>query len=214
MKKILFAVVSTILFVACHDSKDNAAQKLPKRFDSSVGGQIPLNLAYSWVKNFGGSITTGREQSPYSFSAATLSQFLVASEGPGIVFHHATDENHVHHILMCSIADDGSLFQSDILDLSAGVLVDATTAERWAKRYADAHATTPWYHFFGNDIFEEILSNEAFEYVNVVRALSDDDQEQVLLFVYNTGEISGGRSEGQDVTVYDISSPCPPCSIN
>lgn len=212
MKKILLAVLVISFAFACHDSKDNASQQLPKRFDKSVGEQIPLNIAYAWVKNFGGSITTGREQSPYSFSAAKLSEILATSSGPGVVFHHATDQHAAHHILMFTLTEGGELFQSDILDLSTGLIINNATAQQWAKTYADAHTTTPWYHFFGKDIFQEILSNETFEYANVVRAANDEGQEQVLLFVYNTKEISGGRTDGEDVTVYDVSYPCPPCS--
>ncbi|HEY0652420.1 MAG TPA: hypothetical protein VGD65_04790 [Chryseosolibacter sp.] len=212
MKKIFLLLTLITCIVACQDSKD-AAQNLPRRYDPSVGSQIPLNVAYAWVANFGGSVAAGREQSSYSFSAATLGQLLSATEGPGVVFHHATDGNGAPRMMMFTLGAEGELFQSDILDLSTGAILNAETAQQWAAAYAAAHPATPWYHFFGNDIFTEIQSNEAFEYVNVVRALNNEGEEQVLLFVYNTKNIQGGRIEGEEVTVYDVSSPCPPCEI-
>lgn len=214
MKKILLVIALGLFIIACHDSKDSAVQKLPKRYDKTVGGQIPFAVAVRWVKNFGGTITTGREQSDYSISAEALSQLLSSNEGPGVVFHHASDENGTYHILLFTLGANGELFQSDIFDLATGQILNSVTAIAWAQNYADEHPATPSHHFFGNGIFFEIQSNPAFEYVSAVRALNEEDEEQVLLFAYNTRNLTGGRTEGEDVVVYDMSSPCPPCSAN
>ncbi len=211
MKKLFIAVLITSVLTSCHESKDNT-QKFPKHFNRQVGEQIPLSVANRWVGNFS-SYTKGRTTGAYSLDAETLNDIIGdASQQLGVVIHHGLDVNNDYHPMIFAMNDDGQLFTSDILDLSTGLLVSAEQAHDWAANYSETHAATPWYHFFGSDVVREIQSNEAFNYVDIVRGLNDENEEQVLLFVYNTKGVSGGRTDGEDVTVYDASNPCPPCA--
>jgi hypothetical protein len=199
-KVLLFALVAFVL--ACQDSKDRAIQNLPLGYDKSVGEQISIDVANKWVRNIRGSLSAARGQSQYSVSEHTLAQLLDNNEGPGVVFHNATDDTATHHILMSTLNSNGALFTGYIFDLSSGATLNSATAQIWTKNYADAYPAIPLYHFFANDIFSTVQSNEAIEYVDIVRALNDENEEQILLFVYNSKVISGGRTQGENVTVY------------
>jgi hypothetical protein len=213
MKKFFVVAMLTSIMLSCQESKENAVQKLPKQYDRRVGEQIPLEVANRWVNNFSGATSAGRQQSSFSVDADVLSTLLVSVEEKlGVVLHHATDESNAHHLLLFTMDVDGQLFSGDILDVSSGTMINASTAKNWATNYAEAHPATPWYHFFGSDIFSEIQSNEAFDYVDITRALNENNEEQILLFVYNTKGVQGGRSE-TEVLVFDKSNPCPPCSL-
>jgi hypothetical protein len=212
MKKFFVFTMLMSLLLSCQEPKENAGQKLPKQYDRRVGEQIPLEVANRWANNFSGTTTTGRQQSSFSVEADVLSELLVSiDEKLGVILHHATDESNTNHLLIFTMSNDGQLFNGDILDASSGKLISATIAKSWAVNYAESHPVTPWYHFFGSDVFSEIQSNAGFDYVDIVRGLNETDEEQLLLFVYNTKVISGGRTLAE-VTVYDKSSPCPPCS--
>lgn len=215
MKNFQVLIMLTSILLSCQESKDNAVQQLPKKYDRRVGEQIPMEVARRWVNNFSGANPAGRQQSSFSIDAEILSALLIrVEEKLGVVLHHAIDESNANHLLVFTMDNDGKLFNGDILDASSGELISASTAQTWAANYAEMHPATPWYHFFGSDIFSEIQSNEAFDYVDIARGLNENDEEQILLFVYNTKGALGGRSEAEEVIVFDKSNPCPPCSTN
>lgn len=214
MKKFFVVTALTLAMLSCQESKE-ASQKLPKRYDRSVGEQIPLEVARRWANNFSQAHSSGRQESSFSVDAQILSSLLGSIEEKlGVILHHGVDETNTNHLLVFTMGADGELFKGDILDASTGSFINENTARKWAATYVSLHPGTPWYHFFGSDIFSEIQSNKAFEYLDIVRGLNERDEEQVLLFVYNTRGIESGRIEGNSVQVYDVSQSCPPCSAN
>jgi hypothetical protein len=214
MKKILFVVIVTTFAIACQESKESTDQ-IAKAYDRKVGERIPLAVANRWANNFATLTASGRTGTPGSVDAAMLTNFIGANENIlGVVFHHGLHANGDYRLMMFTIDTEGTLFKSDVLDLSTGEMISKEEAVASGERYSLQHPGTPWYHFFGSDVFAEIRAHDNFNYLDVVRGLNDSDEEQVLLFAYNTRGAAGGRTEGEDVTVYDMSNPCPPCSTN
>lgn len=215
MKRFLLPAVLVAMVFSCHEPRENTTQKIPRLYDKRVGEQISFDVATRWAKSFNTVNMTGRTSSTYALDANALAQLInPVDERLGVVLHHGLDDSNQYRLMMYALDEDSKLFKNKILDLASGDIIDGTTAKEWAANYAAEHPATPWYHFFGSDVFAEIQSNDAFEYVDIVRGLNEESKEQVLLFVYNTKGVSGGRSEGADVTVYDVSQGCPPCAVN
>lgn len=213
MKRFLLLAMLVSSVIACHESREASDQNNLKLYDKRVGEQIPLSVATRWAETFSATVPAGRTASTFSVDAAVLDQLISPVEDRlGVVFHHGLDDANEYRLMMYALDEDGQLFKNETIELSSGDNVDAATARIWANNYAESHPTTPWYHFFGSDVFVEIQSNDAFEYIDIVRGLNDESKEQVLLFVNNTKDVEGGRSVGEQVTVYDFSQPCPPCS--
>ncbi|HEY0739889.1 MAG TPA: hypothetical protein VGD40_00455 [Chryseosolibacter sp.] len=211
-RHLLFAVLVSCL-TACLDSRETTDHKSPKLYDKGVGEQIPFSVATRWAESFNAATLAGRTASTFSLEADALAHIIdPVNERLGVVFHHGMDSNKDYRLMMYALDQDAELFKNKIVDLASGQIVDASTARAWAKQYAESHPATPWYHFFGRDVFVEIQSKEAFNYIEIVRGLNEELAEQVLLFVYNTKRIAGGKIQGESVTVYDVSQTCPPCS--
>ena len=214
MKKFLVVTVLVSGLLSCQESKDNNMQKLPKRYDKSVGEQIPVDVAYRWIRNFNKITMAGRVSNAYSINAATLASTIGNVKGRlGVVLHHGLDDSGEHHLFMFAIDEDGVLFKNQIVDVANGGIVEEAIAKSWSNKYALEHPSTPWYHFFGSDVFSEIQSASNFSHIDIVRGLNENNAEQILLFVYKT-EATSGRSQGESMIVYDLANPCPPCSTN
>lgn len=199
--------------VSCHESRETSDQQNLKLYDKRVGEQIPMSVATRWAENFNAVAMAGRTSSTFSIEANVLAELInPIDERLGVVFHHGLDNSNEYHLMMYALDDDTRLFENAIIDLTTGERLDAETAKMWADQYAQVHPATPWYHFFGSDVFVEIQSNDAFDYIDIVRGLNEESKEQVLLFVYNTKGVDAGREKGEGVTVYDVSQTCPPCS--
>ncbi len=207
MKKILGFIILSATLVTCQDPdqssppKENALRK--------VGGAITMEEAERWTSRATQS-GSREESSTFTISKAQLQSIVTAmSDYDGIFFYHAL-EGEAHHVLSVPYKSGQSVWQNDIVvDANADAMIELSTAEHWADEYMAANPEGPWSHFFGRHVFETILSNDAFEKIEIKEAIDDAGQSLLLLYAWSFNDLTDGRTKAQ-VNVYDMSSPCPP----
>jgi hypothetical protein len=216
MKKNFAFIFAALLAISCREANENsiAAEKL----DANVGHQILLETAERWIGFYNSKNVNGREGSTYKVSDDQLKKVLQGSTNfLGVIFHHAIDDAGASHILVTSIGEEATLWNSSVIvDANSNSMIETAAAKRWAKKYEAAHPGEVWYHFFGAKMFNEITSNANFNYFDIAAALNDDNQPQLVLLVWNnkSGGTGGRVMDGGVVVAYDFSSPCPPCQLN
>lgn len=215
MKKqsVFFAALVSAFAMSCREAADNtsAATELRQQ-EVAVGQQIPLATAERWISFYKEESSKGRIQdAAYRIDAAMLKQLLDAvTDESGFALHHATDEEGVHHVLITAMGGNHNLWQAPVADANTGTLLPGSTAMAWAAKYTSTHVGQIRYHFFGMDVFNEISNNTAFNYMDIVPALNDSSEPQLLMMVWNNKGLEGGRTKEVPAVVYDVSSPCPP----
>jgi hypothetical protein len=99
------------------------------------------------------------------------------------------------------------------VDANTGMKISQDLAREWTQNYQNAHPGKIWFHFFGQNIFNEMMAIPFFSTLDIQPALNDLDlSHQLLLIIWNT-TILGGRTTREGTIVYDASNPCPPCPI-
>ncbi len=220
MKKTItnpFVILLFMLCVSCqsemHDSQKGAADLV---FNAGVGEPIPVSTAARWIENYNKEVAGARDAQIYTVTQSTLQAMMGSTSGlVGFAFHHALDNAGMHHILIIPIDNTialwGSQSQRVLVDANTDTEVDLNTAQRWADNYTTAYPGAIRYHFFGADIFHEIVENPEFR---IEEALSDEQVPQLLLVVQKSVESSNsGRTELEE-QVYDASFRCPACCMN
>jgi hypothetical protein len=218
-----FFIVATLTVVfGCQETKDAAVAKRDLTYYKNVGHQITVETGQRWIDTYNeaNGIESGRlTLSPYAIDADHLEEAVASvPDLLGVGFHHAIDDNGVHHFIIIPVTTSFDLWSSVperiYLDANNDAEISRTEAREWAQRYEAAHPNEVWYHFFGKTIFEQIPTIPFFETLNIVPALNDLDlSPQLLLIILNDGNLLGGRMKGDGSVVYDASSPCPPCPV-
>jgi hypothetical protein len=210
MKRMSAFLCLIVLLSSCHESREVA--KVPVKFKKSIGQQIPLNVARDWVNHYKNKFNAGKERSHYSISSENLSSLLGTHDNKvGVTLHHGLDDQQQHHILILPVFDNAELWSaSQAVDANSNTLISTHVASHWASSYSAKHTNEIWFHFFGIDVFTEIRSNPAFNYVSITEGLNENGR-QLLLFVHNTKNVNNGKVNEDNVTVYDVASQCPPC---
>jgi hypothetical protein len=223
MKNLLvFATVFFGLsFLGCQDTKEESVNQPDMSFHKSIGTQISLETGMRWIDAYNSKYQVqGRtETSPYSISSSQLSS--LTSSVPisiGMAFHHAIDDDGQHHFIVIPVDLTLSLwnplFSRNYVDANTNTVISRTDARRWAQNYEDANPNGIWFHFFGGLILGEISLIPHFTNLQIVPAINDQDlSPQLLLIVEDESVNSAGRYRKESTTVYDMSSPCPPCPI-
>jgi hypothetical protein len=207
------------VILSCQDSKEiapDANQNIG--FYKNIGAQISVETANRWIDAYQKLNNDGRiDLFPYTISKDLIESALESVTDPvGVAFHHGIDDEGEHHFI--AIPVDGAL--SVWSDTPGKIYVDANNdeviswevARSWASAYEEQNPNQVWFHFFGVNIFNEMSTLSYFRKVDVVPALNDLDlTPQVLLIVRNINSLSNGRGLDGGSTVYDMSSPCPPC---
>ena len=204
MKKIvLFGLL--LLAISCQDSRDH--QSPSNTFNREVGQAIPTDVAYRWIRQIG---NTQARTDVHTLPAAQLHDLLPATTGfVGVTLHHALDNTGASHILITPVAEDGTLWSVDqVWDATAKQWLELAIAESWANRFREANPTVPQYHFFGSNLFDTLLANSSLDVIEIVPAVNDKQEPQLLLFVWSGN--ATGKVQGLTLTVYDKSNPCPP----
>ncbi len=208
-KQLLILIAFSIIFARCNEpsEKETAAQNAI--FTRSVGGLISAEVAARWVERKR-SHATGREEE-FSVSAENLRALLQGTSNKlGVIFHHAEDTNGDHHIIITPVkADLQSWKNGPVLDASSNEFIDATICMLWVNKYKELHPAGPWSHFFGIDMFDEMLSIGELTEVEMVAALNDSDIPQLLLYAWVAQSLSGTRIKSQHAEVYDAALLCP-----
>lgn len=213
MKKIItnpFAILLFVLCVSCQnemqESKKNSDDLI---FNSGVGEPIPVGTAERWIENYNKVFAGARGEQTYTVTQSRLEAMMRSTSGLiGFTFHHALDNSGEHHILIIPIDNTlglwGSQSQRVLVDANTDAEVDINTAHRWVDSYTTAYPDAIRYHFFGSDIFQEIVQSPEFQ---IEEAINDEEVPQILLVVRSSAE-SSGRINSTD-QVYDLSVKCP-----
>jgi hypothetical protein len=225
MKKLLFSAVFFLVLslLGCQDSKEEANVLTDISSVRKIGMQISVETANRWIDTYRNSKPSDQGRlllSPYSITHESLSNAL--SSVPtlaGVAFHHAIDDSGVHHFIVMPVDATLSLWSESssqlFLDANTNSLINRETAKSWTSAYEQANPDAIWFHFFGSNIFEEMDGISYFDNLDIVPALNDLNLTQQLLLIVSDNVISdiGGRVK-TGTTVYDASSPCPPCPVN
>lgn len=235
MKKLLFFAMAYvgISLLACQDgTNENPFNDRDLTHYRSIGKQIPNETGVRWIQAYRGSEEkAGRVNmlENYTVSASNLQTLLSSTEGlTGVAFHHALDANGEHHFIIIPVDESLSLWNGDkqYLDANTDTFISAATAQTWTANYEVVNPGQIWFHFFGANIFDDMSAIPYFETLHIEPALNDLNlTPQLLLIVLNEeglldgllGGLLGGRTSGGDGdggTVYDASSPCPPCAVH
>jgi hypothetical protein len=206
MKKLILFIILVCMFGACHDS--NQASTNGARSLREIGSAITKEEAERWTNKYKSS--GSRQQSSTTISKASLQEVVnTLPEYDGVYFHHALEGNK-HHVIVMPYKDGQSLWTTTIaVDANSDSKIEVATASLWAERYVDENPEGPWSHFFGRNIFDQILANEGFDAIEIAPAVNDAGLPQLLLYVTYESGSTNGRLKGQ-TDVYDHSFQCPP----
>jgi hypothetical protein len=157
----------------------------------------------------------------YTVSATQVEALVQSVSGlTGVAFHYATDENGNQHILLIPVDTSLSLWSSIpgriFIDANTGDAISQSVAQTWAQNYKDAHPFSIWFHFFGKDIFDEILVIPYFDTLDIEPAINILNlTPQLLLVVWNNDilPLGNGRTMDEGGKIFDASNPCPPCGV-
>ena len=222
MKNVFGFVIGlvTCSLLSCQDSKEELKTTPPDISHlKTVGMKIPAEAAVSWIEAHNERNKSARlDGLLYSVNAAEL-QLLISSvdELVGVAFQYGLDENGVKHIIAIPVDQSLTLWAPIsgriYIDANTSTEISQSTAHAWALNYQSANPTEIWFHYFGGNIFDEIVSVSDFVGLNIVPALNILNlTPQLLLIVGNTESILG--RVGTETSVYDASYPCPKCAVH
>jgi hypothetical protein len=211
--------------LSCQDSREDI--KIPASDHlayKSVGQEIPFETGMRWIDLYkeknndqGRLISLGYEVSDNNLEALLHS----VPDLNGVAFHYGLDASGRRHIMVIPI--DGSLLVwasipgRIILDANSNTVISQSTAQAWALNYQAAHPQEIWFHFFGANIFDEIVQIPYFDSIDIQPALSDLNlSPQLLLIIWSDplDLLLGRGKESFNGKVYDASNPCPPCAVH
>ena len=224
MKRFIVGFVAYfgIGLLACEDSTfdDKKVELSVVAHYKTIGEQITYETGMRWIDLYEKErASSGRVElfGKYAISETmTLQMMASVDDLVGVAFHHAKDAFGVKHIIAIPVGDD-LLLWSNIpgriyVDTNTGNAISKATASAWAQNYKNANPNGIWFHFFGADIFDDIIALPFFNSIDIQPALSDWLLPQMLLIIWNES-FSFGRTEDEWGAVYDASSPCPPCQV-
>jgi hypothetical protein len=211
MKSTITVVLLVLILTGCSDTRVNSPVSTENKFSKSVGEQISLAVAERWMELYSQSNAGAKsEDVDYSITPEHLKAVAGYATETGIAFHHAIDDVGHHHILIIPVKDGTLLKDAPVLiDANTDAVLAASTAKAWMKNYENAHPELGWYHFFGYDIFDEIIQS-SFSRIDIEPAINDEGKPQLLLVVWPQAA-SNGKTEAISPAVYDASYLCPPC---
>jgi hypothetical protein len=106
------------------------------------------------------------------------------------------------------------LWNAEVLDSETGMEISNEVARVWAENYKTENPSKLWSFFFGKDVFDTILTNDHFNYLEFVAAENDIQVEQLILYAWYTPAPESGRSGSEKVEAYDASLGCPSACPN
>jgi hypothetical protein len=232
MKNVLgiTALFLSMSILSCQDSNDvvkSPSDEVTKY--RTVGMKIPTEVGARWIAAYNrkNSISGRGQGVAYSVDAAQLEASLASvNDLVGVAFHYAEDDLGNTHIIMIPIDPTMSIWTEIpgrvFVDTNTGNPISQGEANSWANRYKRNNPGMIWFHYFGRNVFDEILIIANLASMDIVPALDDLDlSPELLLVIGNTesllenliGGLLGGRTE-TTTTVYDASYPCPKCSVD
>ena len=221
--KFASALFLTLVLLGCQDAKDTPSPLSEKDHYKLIGEEIPFETAMAWLDFHEKSrAAQGRTEEVADFGVSKEKiQAVIASTADltGIAFHYGIDSVGVKHIFLIPVDGSLSVWSTSpgriIIDANTGNEIDESTASAWANNYKAAHPDELWFHFFGKNIFDDMLALPGFSNMDIEQATNDVALTPELLLIIWEDEAlaSGGRTELLFAIVYDASNACPPCAV-
>jgi hypothetical protein len=212
MTRLAFPALLLLFFSQCEE-RNESIRNVPndKIFTKDVGGRVSDEVAARWVDRKRHS--SGREGN-FSVTADNVVALLEKTEDKiGVVIHHAVDDTGQHHLFIAPVkADLKSWSNSEVLDAASNEFTDSELAYAWVTDYKNQYPDGPWSHYYGIDMFNDIISTEGFNKIDLKFGQDDNGHLPILLYV-STHETINGKSQSQS-TVYDNGAICPSACPN
>jgi hypothetical protein len=210
MSKKIYVLIFIVIQFACQESNDTSSKQSNLR---SIGDAIPVDMAERWVEHYARKGGNARIEGQ-RLTRATLQELLAnAGDYDGLVFHYGVNNNNQYDVFVIPYAEDNELWSFEYAaDASVDNVIGIAAAKDECDRYAALHSTSTLYHFFGRDIFDELLSNSTFSRVDIVPGIADDGRAQLLLYTW-AANATNGKAKEDLLVVYDQSSNCPPYCV-
>ncbi len=216
MKTIASTILIFMVILSCQQPSDEANQPAASSiFTKDVGDQIPASLGLRWIAEHQRQLTGARDAQVYKVTQANLEAMMQSTSNlVGFTFHHALDDAGKHHVIIIPMDDLLHIWTSPsqriVIDANTDTEVSMTTAREWIENYRKARPQAIRYHFFGADVFQEIVQREGFE---IREAINDQQIPQLLVVVQVTTEAADGRVSTEE-QMFDITLACPKdCAI-
>ena len=212
----------SLLLLACQDTgEDLKNASADVAFYKTIGEEIPFETGMQWMEFYKDKNSEqGRVAlATYTISASRVEQMLQSVSNPaGVAFHYGKDWLGVKHIIAIPVDESLSLWSSIpgrvFVDANTGNVISQSLANTWAQNYKNAHPTGIWFHFFGQDIMDEITAIPFFNSIDIEPAINILNlTPQMLLIVWNEDLNILGRTTEDEGRIFDASYPCPPCAV-
>lgn len=206
---IIFSIVFIALLSRCEDPKTNDFGNSRLAL-MQIGEQIPMKLAHKWIDDFAYEPFARTMNGDYKISSTNLKTLLETAR-LGVAFHHAADENGIHHLLLIPMNEEHALWKGQkYYDANSGSEISMEKAQAWTRNYMNAHPSGIEYHFFGLNILKSMLERQGIANVRIVPGVDDKNKLQLILITTKDSNTNGRIQWDEDVeTCYDRSSHYP-----
>jgi hypothetical protein len=206
--------------LSCQDSNEELKPSSPDISQlKTVGMKIPTEAAVSWIEAYNERNTSSRLDGVlYSVNSAEMEKLLSSVDDLiGVAFQYGLDENGVTRVIAIPVDTSLTLWTPVsgriYIDANTSTEISRSTAHDWALNYQTAYPTSIWFHYFGANIFDEIVSSSDFVSIDIVPALNILNMSPQLLLIVGSSESILGRTN-TETSVYDASYPCPKCAVH
>lgn len=211
MKKIIAGIIIVFIISCQKELHTPEGSDLNSIFNASVGKPISTSVGRRWIERFNRGFEGGRLGQAYAVTKPNLEAMMQSTSGLiGFTFHHALDNAGIHHILVIPVDNSLGLWTSPsqrvLIDTNTDTGIEFDEARKWIDNYTNAYPNAIRYHFFGSDIFQEIVQSPQFQ---IEEAINDEQVPQLLLIVQNNAENSDNGRTNLEEQVYDASARCP-----
>lgn len=213
---------AAIFFASCQETKEDVKTPLTQQdLYKNIGEEIPFETGMAWIEfHKKRESKSGRVESlPACKIEAGQVKAMLSSVNDlvGVAFHYAIDDFGASHILAIPVNESMQLWsilpERVIIDANTGMAIDQNLAHAWAENFKASNPSEVWYHFFGKNVFDEMQALPYFKTMDIEPATNSEDMSpELLLVIWNGDQISVGRRNAADGTVYDASNACPPCA--
>jgi hypothetical protein len=215
-----FIIVLTCSLLSCQDSRDDLKETLPDiSHYKTVGMKIPTEAAVSWIEAYNERNAGARLDGVlYSINNSDMENLLSSVDDlVGVAFQYGIDENGEKHVIAIPVDETLSLWTPVsgriYIDANTSTEISRSTAHSWAMNFQTANPSSIWFHYFGANIFDEIISLSDFVSLDIVPALNVLNLTPQLLLIVGSTENILGRTN-TETAVYDASYPCPKCAVH
>lgn len=208
MKNILNILTLSALSITCNDQIEIAQTST---LHENVGAQVSIEAAMRWTEreSLKPPSQFSRIQIEEPLPSSYLYNYLEDIESKlGIAFHYGLDANNEIHLLVIKY-DYTEHWCENVFDTKTKVTISKVDAHNLCDRYKSINSHGPWSHFLGKNLVVDILNKPTFSSFQLIPAINDEYEPQLLLYVWLSESTSSGRPLQSELEVYDKGYPCP-----